>query len=113
MFVGVYLWLITGLAIGSGPCLLILFHVVGWYVFTCYKLKERGQTSPAVGWWTWIRTTLPGFRVLHIGMVIALIAVGVVWNYVFDGQGPLWYVLSPAAFYYWTIAHITVSFLPR
>lgn len=113
VFAGVFFWLTLGLALRSGPCLLILFHVVGWYVFTCYKLKERGQAPPAAEWLTWMRTNLSGFRVLHIGLVLTLIAVGAVWAYVFEGQGPLWYVLSPAAFYYWTIAHITVSFVPR
>jgi hypothetical protein len=113
VFVGVFFWFNLGLALGLGAYLLILFHVVGWYVFTCYQLKERGQTSPAADWLTWTRTNLSGFRVLHIGLVLVFIAVGAVWTYVFEGQGPLWYVLAPGAFFYWTIAHITVSFLPR
>jgi hypothetical protein len=113
VFVGVFLWLSLGYALRMGVNLLILFHVIGWYVFTCYKLKERGQALPAADWLTWTRTNLSGFRILHIGLVIVFIAVGAIWAYVFEGRGPLWYVLAPGAFLYWTIAHITVSFLPR
>jgi hypothetical protein len=113
VFAGVFLWVNVGLALGMGAYLLILFHVVGWYVFTCHKLKEGRQVSPAVDWLTWTRTSLSGFRALHIGLVLAFIALGAVWIHVFEGHGPLWYVLAPGAFFYWTIAHITVSFLPR
>ncbi|THD71687.1 MAG: hypothetical protein E7813_05250 [Bradyrhizobium sp.] len=113
VFVGVFLWISLGFALRLGIYLLILFHVVGWYVFTCYKLKERGQASPAADWLTWTRTNLSGFRTLHVGLVVAFIAVGAVWTYGFEGHGPLWYVLAPGAFLYWTITHITVSFLPR
>ena len=36
-----------------------------------------------------------------------------VWAYVDGKSGWLTYVVGPEAFYYWTIAHVTMSFFPR
>lgn len=112
IFAGVFLVLATALAIVGRPYPIVLLHVAVWYVFVCHAMKG-GVAAPSQGWWTWMRTTRRGFQVLHIGMVVGLFAVAAVCVHAFDGLGPLWYVLSPDVFVYWTIVHITVSFVPR
>jgi hypothetical protein len=60
-----------------------------------------------------MRTTLPGFRTLHIGMAVVLMAIGLVWTLPLDQTHYLKWLLAPESFLYWTIMHITVSFVPR
>ncbi len=92
---------------------LILFHVTSWYIFACYQYARTQPKTPPKGWWLWMRTTLPGFRVLHIGMVVVLMAIGAVWVFGFGKPPIMNWLLAPEAFLYWTIMHITVSFVPR
>jgi hypothetical protein len=92
---------------------LILFHVVAWYIFAGHQFARHPPSGPPQGLWLWMRTTRTGFRVLHIGMVMGLMAIGLVWT-LWLGQSPwLAWLLKPEAFLYWTIMHITVSFVPR
>ncbi len=92
---------------------LILFHVVAWYVFASYQFVRHPPKSPPEGWWPWMRTTITGFKTLHIGMALGLMAVGLVWTLAMDRGGSLAWLLAPESFLYWTIMHITVSFVPR
>jgi hypothetical protein len=113
VFAGVFFWVVAGFSTGTGFYLVILLHVMGWYVFTCHMLAARPTKSAPEGWWPWMRTTLPGFRVLHIGMVLGLLAFAFVWVWAFGREGWVWWAISPQTLYYWTIIHITVSFVPR
>lgn len=92
---------------------LILFHVVAWYIFAAYQFSKHPPKNPPQGWWTWMRTSIRGFKTLHIGMVVALMAVGLVWTVGLDRTSTLAWLLAPESFLYWTIMHITVSFVPR
>lgn len=92
---------------------LILFHVTSWYIFACYQYARTQPKIAPKSWWLWMRTTLPGFRVLHIGMVVVLMAIGAVWVFGFGKPPIMNWLLAPEAFLYWTIMHITVSFVPR
>lgn len=102
---------------------LILFHVVAWYIFASHQLGRQQRQAGAPpssstvakpgGWWLWMRTTLPGFRVLHVGMAVVLMAIGLIWNLGMDQSSALAWLLAPESFLYWTIMHITVSFVPR
>ncbi|MEE8169026.1 MAG: hypothetical protein V3T70_00630, partial [Phycisphaerae bacterium] len=113
LFGGVVFVLGMAMVVAGRPYALILLHVSVWYVFSCYMFSKRAPAKPLKGLWSWMRTTGAGFRVLHIGMALLLIAVGLVWTYAFGAGGWLWYLLSPESFLYWTIMHITVSFVPR
>jgi hypothetical protein len=113
VFAGVVLWLVIGLITRTGVFVVNTLHVAGWYVFTCYMLTKRPPKAPPQSWWAWLRTTLPGFRVLHIGLVVGMLAVAGLWSYAFGQEGWLPWALSPRTFYYWTIIHITASFVPR
>ena len=95
------------------PYALILFHVVAWYIFAVYQFKRHPPKVAPRGLWLWMRTTVRGFETLHIGMVVILMAIGLVWT-LWLGQSPtLTWLLAPESFLYWTIMHITVSFVPR
>ena len=92
---------------------LILFHVAGWYVYAAYQLARHPPKAPLQGWWLWMRTTARGFRTLHIGMVLVLMAIGLFWTLGNNEAPYLAWLLAPDSFLYWTIMHITVSFVPR
>ena len=95
------------------PYALILFHVVAWYIFAVYQFKRYPPKIAPRNAWLWMRTTVRGFKTLHIGMVVILMAIGLVWT-LWLGQSPaLTWLLAPESFLYWTIMHITVSFVPR
>ncbi|MFQ5502834.1 MAG: hypothetical protein ACE5EQ_11135 [Phycisphaerae bacterium] len=92
---------------------LILFHVVAWYVFAAYQFARRPPKIAPKGVWVWMRTTVWGFKTLHIGMVVVLMVLGLVWTLALGQTSALGWLLRPEAFLYWTILHITVSFVPR
>lgn len=92
---------------------LILFHVVGWYIFSAYQFTRQPPKIAPRNVWLWMRTTVRGFKTLHIGMAVILMAIGLVWT-LWLGQSPaLTWLLAPESFLYWTIMHITISFVPR
>lgn len=92
---------------------LILFHVVAWYIFASYQFAKNPPKSPPQSWWLWMRTTATGFKTLHIGMAVLLMALGLFWTLALDQSPALHWLLAPESFLYWTIMHITVSFVPR
>lgn len=92
---------------------LIIFHVMAWYVFASHQLRANPGKSAVNGWWHWMRTTLPGFRLLHLGMIGVLMVVGLIWTLALGQTPALYWLLAPESFLYWTIMHITVSFVPR
>lgn len=97
--------------------LIVTFHVAAWWVFTSRHLARRGRRgSPRdLGWCAWFRETQAGFQTLHLGLVVGIVALAAVWTYGFDRflGNPLAWLVSPQAFPYWTIGHVTVSFLPK
>ena len=71
---------------------------------------------PAPLTWRWVRATPTGFRWLHLGLLAAVIVAAIVWAYGFRNDASLTamdVVLSRDAFPYWTIMHVTVSWVPR
>jgi hypothetical protein len=105
--------LFAGLVLTQRPYMIILFHVVAWYVFALYQFKKYPPRNPIKGLWSWMRATPNGFRTLHIGLVIGLMMTGLVWTLWLGQTNYLYWLLAPDAFLYWTIMHITVSFVPR
>ena len=105
--------------------LIILMHVVAWFLFTSGRLRAaeaRSSAPRAPGIVGWLRGTRRGFWAFHLGSAVAVMALitfdhyvlgdTVAWGgYVFPN--PLAAVLNPKIFYYWTILHIVVSLVPR
>jgi len=95
---------------------LALFHFVAWYVFASYQFDRNPPKQDPTGRWLWMRTTVSGFKTLHIGLVLALMAVGLYWTLALDPTDTsswLTKLIAPAAFPYWTVMHITISFIPK
>lgn len=106
---------VLGLAIllTSRPYSLILFHVIAWYIFAGFQFKRFPPKTAPKSLWLWMRTTVKGFKTLHIGMAVILMIIGLVWTLGFNQSDYLKWLLAPESFLYWTIMHITVSFVPR
>ncbi len=107
---------VLGLAIllTQRPYSLITFHVVAWYIFAVYQFRRFPPKTPPRSRWLWMRTSVKGFKTLHIGMVAVLMLIGLVWTLFLPESAPvLAWLLAPESFLYWTIMHITVSFGPR
>lgn len=97
---------------------LVTLHVTGWYVFVMHQLARRGPPVPVPRpfSWPWMRSTRPGFAFLHIGLAVLTLAGCAVAAYGFrNGSSQPWVLslLSSNAFPYWTILHITTSFVPK
>lgn len=107
---------ICGLLSGKAHTL-VLLHVIGWWVFATAMLTQRGRkTGPrTIGVWGWVRTTQSGFQTLHGVLALVFLVLLVVY---FHNRGTLgdtalaWF-LERDAFYYWTVMHVTVSFVPK
>jgi hypothetical protein len=105
---------LSGLASGTLLEAIVLWHVLEWLFFSVRQIGEReGKAPRPPGFLAWVKGTRRGFLVLHLGLA-ALVFVGLAaWAYVYGKSGWLTPVVGPEAFYYWTIAHVTMSFVPR
>ena len=94
--------------------MIVCFHVAAWWVFMTRQLARRDRTTQPKGL-AWFRETQAGFQTLHIGLVLLVLAVAGVWAYAFERSlaNPLGWLVSQQAFPYWTIGHVTVSFVPK
>ncbi len=118
VFVGILVVLVSDILISGRVYAIVTLHVSGWYVFVVRDFANRTPLDPRpkAFTWPWMRGTLAGFNFLHLGMLALVMAAGVVWAYAFNNspsQSAFWVLLSREAFPFWTIMHISVSFLPR
>jgi len=92
--------------------MIVNFHVAAWWVFTTRQLARRSKPSTGLAWF---RDTQAGFQTLHLGLVVIIVGVAAVWAYAFERSlaHPLGWLVSREAFPYWTIGHVTVSFVPK
>ncbi len=116
--VGVYAVFFGGIALTGRFYALVAMHVVIWYVFTLRRLASapRPADPPRPFTWRWMRSTVTGFNVLHLGIVGLLAAAGVVWAFAFHNDPALpgfRLLLARDAFPYWTLVHVTLSWMPR
>lgn len=95
---------------------LVTLHVTAWYVFVMYQFGRRPAPVPAPSRfsWAWMRSTPGGFSFLHVGLAALTLLGCAVAAYGFRNDAA-WFqlVLSREAFPYWTIMHITISFVPK
>ena len=118
VFAGIVLALFGGLALTGRGYAIISLHVMGWFVFYHRMLGLRPQSAAAPRRlsWKWMRTTPAGFTFVHVTVVVLIVLAAAYWAYLGNNskyRHPWFYVfLSREAFAYWTILHITLSFLP-
>jgi hypothetical protein len=89
---------------------IVITHVASWYVFVTVALRKRSLAGTAASGW---RDDPRAFQIIHLGGVAILLVLGAVWAYAFRNapdRRVLSTLLGANSFYYWTIAHVTVSF---
>jgi hypothetical protein len=101
--------LLVAMALTGRAYALLVLHFTVWYVFVCHKLKTQPRPPSVQGWWTWMRSTPLGFQTLHNGLAGLAITAGLIGVYAFGSPS---FVLGQWLIY-WTIIHITMSFMPR
>ena len=117
VFAASFTILAVGFALGWRAHTIVLLHVAAWFVFSVRQLQKRPvKPRPAPGTWSWLRATPIGFTVLHAGLAAVLLAAAAVWAYAFRHDPRLLafrLFLDQKSFAYWTIVHVSVSFMPR
>ena len=94
--------------------LLILSHFVGWYFYASRRLsKVPKQATKQDGLWKWVRGSVAGFQILHLGFAALFLILVLLNHYVQTNSGVLGLLLGGNAFYYWTVIHVTISFAPK
>ncbi|MGE0193710.1 MAG: hypothetical protein AB7T63_16925 [Planctomycetota bacterium] len=118
VYAGTFVLIFLGAVFTGRLSFIVALHVAAWYVFATRRLKASAPEAPVAkpGSWRWMRTTQVGFQTLHLGLFAIVVALGLVWAYVY-GNDPsnrvLWALVSRDAFPFWTILHVTLSFTPR
>ena len=125
---GTMLIMLAGMLVGPWTFnLVILMHFVAWFEFSTVKIRalprEVRQSASPLRPFDWFKKSLAGFCFFHVGLSVFFLALIVVNHYVLrrqpmvvDGQtwsNPLELLFSAQNLYYWTIAHVTLSFFPR
>lgn len=121
--------LLSALAVVLGSWILnfvILIHFTGWFVFAVAGIMKQPESERAAITWrtpnVWIRRNLVGFWCFHGGlaaMFFCLIAFnhwGIAQLPMVPRDGvfanPLNALFSADSLFYWTIAHVTLGFMP-
>jgi hypothetical protein len=116
---GLYLVLMGGFALTGRAYAVVAVHVMVWFVFALRRTgtaARRPHPPPRPFTWRWMRDTRAGFATLHGGVLAAVIAGAGVWAFGFaNAPEPAIFglILSRESFPYWTIMHVTLSWMPR
>lgn len=117
VLVGVYAVFFASLALTGRFYGLVATHVVIWYVFTLRRLHaSRPTPAPRAFTWAWVRATPAGFHTLHLGLLGLLAAAGATWAFAYGNDRSMTgfrLLLARDAFPYWTLVHVTLSWMPR
>lgn len=118
VFGGILGVLILDIILNGRAYAIVTLHVAAWFVFVNRGFANRPAPDPMPrrGSWRWMRTTHSGFLWLHNSLFVLILGVGVYFAYGL-GNDPqhtaIWALVSKDAFPYWTIMHVTISFVPR
>jgi hypothetical protein len=117
VFVGIFVVLLADIVVTGRVYAIVTLHVTVWYVFVLHQLRSRPppEPPPRPFTWAWARTTPAGFNFVHLSVAALVIGAGALWAYGFrndPGQDALRVLLSREAFPYWTVMHVTLSFVP-
>ena len=107
--------------------LVILTHFTGWFIFAVDGiLKQPREVRQKITWRQpsdWIRRNLLGFWVFHGGLAAIFFLLIAVNHWVFaqadlsigghEMRNPLNLLFSSESLYFWTLAHLTLAFMPK
>jgi hypothetical protein len=111
---GVYAVLMGGFALTGRAYVVVAVHVTVWFVFALRRM-DAGRGPARAPTWAWMRSTRAGFAALHGGVLAAVVAGSAVLAFAGDNAAdfPLGVLLGRESFPYWTIMHVTLSWVPR
>jgi hypothetical protein len=113
---GLYLVLMGGFVVTGRGYMFVAVHVTVWFVFALRRMEAPAGLPPRPFTWPWLRATRPGFITLHGGVMAAVVVAAACWAFGFaNASEPALFgmILSRESFPYWTIMHVTLSWLPR
>jgi hypothetical protein len=117
VYAGAYVVLFAGMALTGRMYAIVATHVLVWWVFALRQMAKRPPAPrPRPLTWRWFRETPLGFNVLHVGVLVAVIAAAAVWAFAFRNDprmSAMRVLVSKEAFPYWTLMHVTLSWVPR
>ncbi len=112
---GLYVVLVGGFALTGRAYAVVAVHVMVWFVFAMRRIRSAPE-RPRRFTWRWVRDTRAGFTALHAGVFVAVLAGAGLWAFGFaNASEPAIFgvILSRESFPYWTIMHVTLSWVPR
>lgn len=115
---GLLFVLLAGAALTGRVYLIVAVHVVWWAVFSYDGMRRapRPATPARAFTWAWVRTTPRGFVVFHAAVMLAVVGVGAA-HALLAQNDPSWgfarLLAGRDAFPYWTLMHVSLSWLPR
>lgn len=112
---GLYLVMVGGFALTGRAYAVVAVHVMIWFVFALRRMPAHGPRPPRFTW-RWVRGTRAGFTALHAGVFAAVVAAAGLWAFgLGNAEEPAIFgaILSRESFPYWTIMHVTLSWVPR
>lgn len=118
VFGGILAVLVLDIVLNGRAYAIVTLHVAAWYVFVTrgFAAKPAPDPAPKRWSWAWFRGTRSGFLWMHNTLFVLILAAGVYFAYGLGndpGSKALWVLTSKDAFPYWTIMHVTISFVPR
>lgn len=114
----IYALLMVGVAATGRMYAIVAVHVSIWYVFSLKQLASRPAPSPrprALSW-AWVRSTTAGFNVFHLGVMALVVGAAAYRAFALENAAEphaLAILVSKESFPYWTLMHVTWSWVPR
>jgi hypothetical protein len=115
---GAYGALFVGLWITGRFYVIVSLHIVLWWVFAGRNLAKAPAPSPRPRplTWAWVRRTPLGFHAFHGAVLAAIVLAAAVYALAYRNDAsvrPLYWLTGKDCFYYWTLVHVTLSWIPR
>jgi hypothetical protein len=118
VFVGIYALLAVGIAATGRMYAIVGVHVAIWWVFTVRQMSARPPPVPRPRplTWSWVKSTPAGFNLFHAAVLFVVVAAAA-WRAFGFLNAPepraLALLVSKESFPYWTLLHVTWSWVPR
>jgi hypothetical protein len=115
---GAYAALFVGLWLTGRFYVIVSLHIVLWWVWAGRNVARASKPvpRPAPFTWAWVRRTPVGFHTFHAGVLVLVVGAAAVWAFGWrndPSMTALRLLSGKDVFYYWTLVHVTVSWMPR